>query len=321
MNILIVTPNYTDSISCSIVDGLVDLGHNVWVPGNKPMNYAYPYPENPIHLNFWIMADTDNVNGLQVDMYNPLNPSIKLPKVVVHGHDYFIDYTLAPLARVKPVPEIGVSDINFIRDLDKTLPFQAPTYPINYGVERRYLEACIGAKGGDFSTRPDDIVFWGTLDTAHRRKYLQAMQSAGINVKYGTYQFNTPDEKWSQWIYGRYTHDPDYYKALTQSKMVFCPIGAGWTCFRHMEAYASGAIPIIQRISSNIDVMHKFIDEENCLLWSDERELITKVRAYLSDIDKLVGLHLRCWEYAMNNLLTKHVAQSVLDRISEHCDV
>ncbi len=211
-----------------------------------------------------------------------------------------------------------VYDVLFVRDYDG-VPSGPNVYPIDYGIERRYIEAC--ADPEPLLQRPVDVMFYGTLSTAWREQKLMALRSAGFNVKYGAYKFNNPDDKWSYWIYGRYTHDPNYYRALTTAKMIFCPIGAGCTCFRHMEAYAAKAIPVIQKIPDYIQPMHKFVHGENCILWENTEDLVAKVRHYLTHENEMASLWRKCQEFADNNLTTKHVAQNMLDRVRNHCEL
>ena len=305
MDILITTPDYVDSVSCTIVDGLLDLGHQVYTRGTQPLNYAEPTAVTP---DLWIMADTDNVQG------NRLRLVGDLPKVIVHGHDRFRDYQQAPHSSVKPVPYDECDcDVMFVRDLDRKIPQNRfPVHPINYGIERRYQEACQPYLGRE---RKRAVVFYGTLDTAFRKSYLEKIRSSGIPTTFGAYSFNNPDTKWSRWIHGRYVHDPAYYRALCGYLFGFAPMGAGWSCFRHMELYAAGCIPVIQRYPADIDPLHDFRDGENCILWSNGEELVSKLLDWHRNITGAEQLRQRCYQYGQGHLLTRHIAQFMLDKV------
>jgi hypothetical protein len=307
MDILITTPGYVDSVACTVVDGLLGLGHRVYVDHDRPLNYAEPAPVG-FKPDVWIMADTDNLRGC----IEP--PPAGVLKVIMHGHDRFRDYNLAPNSSIKPVPyDTSACDVMFVRDLNRQeTPHHYPVYPINYGIERRYQEACQPYLDGE---RKWAVVFFGTLSTAFRRAYLEKVKNSGMPVTYGAYQFNDPDTKWSRWIYGRYVHDPSYYKKLCDYMFGFAPIGAGWSCFRHMELYAAGCIPVIQRYAADIDSLHDFQDGENCILWSSGDELVSKLLDWQNHQGEAEQLRQRCYRYGQEHLLTRHVAQFMLDRL------
>lgn len=312
MRILMHTPNYVDSVACTIADGLLDLGHQVYNTRGR-LNYGEPAPDGTIY-DLYLMCDTDDKEALKYVS------RAGHPQIIVHAHDRWTDYLYAPMSNTKPVPD-QYCDIMFVRDLDHEVHSRKwyPTFPLDYGIERRYIEAAMAKPLYDFVNRPYDIVFYGTLSTARRIHYLEKLRYADSNYKidYGANVFNNPDGVWSQWVYGRYTHDPAYYERLAQSKMVFCPVGAGASCFRHMEAYAAGSIPLIQKYPSDIIPLHNFVDGENCILWEDEKDLLDKVDDILSDPQKQMDLHNRCWEFGQEYLLTRCVAQYMLDKINE----
>ena len=311
MNIVITSTPYVDSGIMTITDGLLDLGHSVYCIGSE-INYAQKYDATavPKGVDLFLQMDSDNIGSVSY-------PS-SMPDIRFHLHDRWVDYQNAPNSPVKPVPEIEC-DLLFVRDLDREVNNRpVATFPLDYGIERRYLEACQGFNQALTTERPYDVGFFGTLSTSRRDFYLSRLKTAvGEGVVYGGYQFNTADTKWSKWIYGRYTHNPDYYEALCQFKFIFVPMGAGPSTMRMGEAYAAGAVPLIQRYPSDIIPLHDFKDGENCVLWSDGSELIIKVRKYLNDLAGLEVLRKRCWEYGNKYLLTRHIAQYMLDRIQE----
>jgi len=301
------TPNYVDSSACSIVDGLLSLGHVVYNTRGQ-LNYGEAYDGRSLY-DLYLMADTDDVI-----MARELSGK-KRPRVVIHAHDRWTDYLYAPDSPIKPVPNIEC-DLMFVRDLDETV-WGKRSYPVislDYAIERRYMEAC--DKFRDLP-RENKMVFYGTLTTARRNFYLDKVRNAGLSVQYGKYKFNQPDDKWSQWIHGRYTHDENYYKALCQSMFAFAPLGAGSSCFRHMEAYAAGCIPVIQQYPEDIVGLWKFEDEFNCIMWKNEYELISKLVHYMNHPEEAEQLRQQCFDYGQEHLLSKHLAEYMLENIEE----
>jgi hypothetical protein len=311
MRILMHTSRYVDSLACTVADGLIDLGHEVYNTKGQ-LNYGEPAQQGMYDL--YIMADTDDHKALEGLSDTSSSPR---PRLVIHAHDRWIDYLNAPNSPIKPVPDC-VCDIMFVRDLDISVGGKRdyPTYPIDYGAERRYQNACQPYVNND--SRKQAMVFYGTLSTAKRLTYLEAVKRAGIAVDYGAYNFNTPDGHWSKWVYGRYTHDPNYYKELCKYMYGFAPFGAGSSCFRHAELYSAGCIPVIQHYPDDIISLHNFVDGENCILWKTGEELIIKLLFYNEHLTKAEDLRRRCYEFGQKYMLTKYIAQFMLDKMKEH---
>jgi hypothetical protein len=308
MRILMHTPNYVDSMACTIADGLLDLGHRVWNTKGK-LNYGEAAPDGSLY-DIYFMADTDDQDALR------WISRAGHPRVIVHAHDRWTDYLYAPNSPVKPVPRQHC-DVMFVRDLDTSVKAennQYAVYPLDYGIERRYQEACAPYLD---TPREPKVIFYGTISTARRTHYLSCLANADISVEAGTCRYVQPDNKWSEWIHGRYTHDPAYYKQLCTALFGFAPLGAGASCFRHMEVYAAGCIPVIQKYPEDIIPLHNFVDGENCILWGDEKELVEKVEHYLDfdNVDETEALRRRCYEFGQTKLLSKHVAQYMLEKI------
>jgi hypothetical protein len=316
MNIFMVTPPYIASMECNIVDGLLDLGHEVY--SDKAINYMEQMDwDKRDGVDLFIMADTHNHTGL---ITRWTHPDKEVYKVIIHTHDMWSDYPNIPdCPRAKIDPTKWVCDIAFIRDLEKgvadmDLPF--PVYPLDYSIERRYVESC---QPKSYRNRSIDVGFWGSLETARRGYFLDKIRQAfpSKSIVYGGYDFNEPDGKWSKHIYGRYTHDNKYYETISDCKFIYAPLGGGPSTMRLGEVYAAGAIPLIQRYPEDIILMYKFEDGRNCVLWSTENELIEKVKYYLDKPEEAEALAIRCSEYARDYMLSKHVAQYILNKCEE----
>lgn len=313
MNILLEGPNYCDFQICTIVDGLQELGHTVYDAQAVGSNYM-KVPQTGVEINLFIAADTDNISSVQM-------PVKGFPKVILHGHDRWLpDYSEVPSGPVKPIMfQAWGCDIAFVRDLDRK-QFHAtsfPIYPMEFGIERRYKEAC--HKELFFSKpREFDVVFFGTLTTAKRMDVLQRLD-AEFKCHFGNQStFMQGDSKWSKWVNGRYSHVPKYYEALCHGTFALSPLGAGPTCGRTYEAYAAGCIPLIQRYPKEIEQIVPFVDGENCILWDTADELIPKIRHWLQDFNELTKLQKRCYNFGHFELETKRRAQYMLDKLKEH---
>lgn len=321
MKIALLTTPYSDFQVCTIVDGFLDLGHEVYDIEGPGRNYMEPWPVGrDIDVDLFIMADTNNPPGLAIPT-NVLGFSRgnNIPKVIIHGHDLWTDYISVPNSPKKPVPyDMSKCDIMFVRDLcsgDITeTPY--PVYPMEFSIERRYMEACKNQQIIDH--RSYDVAFFGTPSTARRSFLLDTLKSK-FNCHFGDHvTFKEPDTYWSKWVNGRYVHAPKYYEALCNAKFALSPLGAGPSCGRTYEAYAAGCIPLIQKYPSDMEQIVDFIDGENCILWETAEELVNKIKSYLGDSVHLTELQGRCYKFGTENLLSKHRAQFIIDKCKEH---
>ena len=322
MNIAITTTTYVESNICGIVDGLLQLGHNVYNLSGPALNYAESWPiPSPEKIDIWMMMDTDNYMGLILTPDKMGDPLKGAKKIICHLHDRYIDYVNAPNSPVKPVPvDQFKCDVVFVRDLDENVRDKCvekglSVFPVDYSIEQRYVEATAHYLETE---RKMELLFLGTLDTARRRFYLDSVRNADIPIRYGTYEYNEPDGKWSKWIYGRYTHDPRYYEELCKYTFVFCGFGAGISTMRVAEAYAAGCIPVIQKYPEDIIPYYNFVDGENCILWSNEQELTQKLSYWVANPEEAEALRKRCYQYGKENMLSSHLARFILNKCSEH---
>lgn len=311
MDILVIGPNYADFQLCSIVDGLQELGHEVYDASKVGRNYMDIAP-NYTNFDLFLAADTDN------------HPSVRTetpqPKVILHGHDRWTDYTRVPNSPVKPIRyDQWVCDMAFIRDYDGRAPagLSFPVYPMEFAIERRFREACAGALD-IASRRPYVVSFFGTLSTAGRQKVVE-MLDGEFKCYFGNQStFMQPDNYWSKWVNGRYVHAPAYYDALCRSAFALSSLGAGPSCGRTYEAYAAGCIPLVQRYPSEIEQIVPFVDGENCILWETAGELVSKIRDLERNPTKMNSLQKKCYTFGQEHLLSKHRAQFMLDKLKEH---
>ena len=301
MRIRYITPPYVASLEATVADGLVALGHELVSGRDYALNYAEADDGDPVDL--WIKADTDNYDLMAMDS--------DVPCIALHGHDRFLNYQTAPDSSIKTIEFAHwKADVAFIRDMDRGMVARTdiPLYPLDYGVERRYVEACKSQP----ETRKNELVFFGSLGTARREFHLKAVERAGLPIRYGSYEFRDQDPRWEKWVYGRYTHSNAYYHELTQYRFAFCPVGAGVSCFRHAEAFAAGCIPVIQRYPEDIIPYHRFVDGENCILWAGPDELVSKLSYWMGRPEEAEQLRLRAYAYGQHYMSSASIATYVL---------
>lgn len=319
MNIVMFSCNYYDYQAACISEGLQDLGHKVYDLSGKGLNYMEPMPKEGISsADLFIMTDPDNIHLANNNLFR--DDKTKVPKVIVQPHDRWLHYNIAPEGPVKQSDyKSWVCDIAFVRDFDGNIPdsLSYPVFPMEFAIEHRYNEAC--RIKTNVASRDIDICFYGTLTTAKREDILHVLSN---NDKIKTdfdnqHRFTDYDENWGKWVNGRFGHSPSYFKALCNSKMVLSPMGAGPSCGRTYEAYAAGAIPLIQRYPQYIQQIIPFVDGENCVLWNNKHDLIPKVEELLNDEVKLTKLADRCYKFGQENLLSKHRAEYIINKIKE----
>ena len=307
MNIAALGPNYSDLGLSTVIDGLLDLGHKVYDVSGKGLNYMEPFTQQSPKIDFYIMADTDNLHGMREQS--------DVPKVIAHLHDRWTDYINVPDSPIKyPNMAEAVFDIMFYRDYDGSLGHDN-IYPMEFGIERRFNEACQNMV--PFNEREFDISFYGTRATAQRWMILDDLVKMFKCDFADQLKFKEPDDYWSKWVNGRYVHAPKYYQAMMNSKMVFCGLGAGASCGRTYEAYAAGCVPLIQKYPAEIIQLVSFVDGQNCILWSNGEELKQKMKEWLSSPYHLEELASRCYKFGQENLLSRHRAQFMLDKMME----
>jgi hypothetical protein len=271
-------------------------------------------------FDFFIVADTNDLNACQMKSDKP--------KVIIHGHDRWTDYINVPNSPIKTINwQSWNCDIAFVRDLDRR-QFEGcsfPVYPMEFSVERRFVEASLAELAGQpafactpWPERKFQVAFFGTQSTARRDHVLNLLRGK-FNCNFGdALAFTQPDDKWSKWVNGRYTHAPMYYKALANTVFALSPLGAGPSCGRTYEGYAAGCVPLIQRYPKEIEQIVPFVDGENCILWDTAEELIGKITDYTSRPHDLDELQVKCINFCAEHILSKHRAQFILDKMKEH---
>ena len=181
LTFLIISYPYYEFATATLVDGLQQLGHNTWGYNSESNNYLKP-------------VLTYNKNKIDVVIHaNPTLGDINLfpdkPKIVLFPNDRW----QIPNATKIKVDEFEFSkfkfDACFYRDYDGSAPdkFSDIVFPFEYGIERRYLEACKDKP--KIINRPHDISFFGQQYIHDRRSTLRQLQ-ASFKCNFGTeYKF------------------------------------------------------------------------------------------------------------------------------------
>jgi hypothetical protein len=241
MNILYNTYKLQNIMDATVIQGLKALGHSVFSFEGTESNYA----------DLWSGEDYAlYVHSGRIEYSEPVNnipASIKdVPRIFVWGHDSGItrEHSLLP-----DPPSIGF-DAYFVKDLRKKTKYNV--FPIHLGIEDRYY--CVTENTRlPIVERPIDVLFIGKHEGrlyGHRKLLLDALQEAysnQYNLVFLDRNFIPSDPKWDSYFQGNiWSHAIEYYKLLSQSKIILCPVGASPDAPRHWNALASGGVALIQ---------------------------------------------------------------------------
>jgi hypothetical protein len=105
---------------------------------------------------------------------------------------------------------------------------------------------------------------------------------------------------------------PEFYRRCSAAHMVWSPEGLGWDCFRHYEALACGAVPMINQPS--IDRHAPLMAGEHALYYDPEPGGLTRaVLAALRDKDALA----RIAEVGKAHVLANHTPEAIARYVVE----
>ena len=147
--------------------------------------------------------------------------------------------------------------------------------PIGLGIPPAIIDPTAGAAGAE---KVHDIYFAGDASAVRWNRHkglpeLLALRQRGIDV-------HVPDGRQSR---------AEYYEACRKSWLVWSPEGLGWDCFRHYEALALGAIPVISR--PTIRLAGRLEHGRNCFFYDPEPGGLTAaVEAALADRPRLTAM-------------------------------
>jgi hypothetical protein len=260
MNILMDSYPHYDYMIATISQGLQKLGHTVVGRYSNRHNYCQAEPTATYDLFIQCQAGFDPIPGM--------------PSVMLWGEDAGMDWR-------RSLPK-GFQAI-FVRDYAGGGP--AHVFPINFGVEERYL--CIDRKIRKLGIRqrPIDIGFWGNIDTPSRIECCKAIRERfihGYNIKLEGQVFNEPDIYWSRWTGTYRPHDPNYFAALANSKVLVSFAGHGPDCGRHWEILSAGAVCLIEDMGT-ILCPPAPVDSRHCFFFKTPAQLLGHISNILAD--------------------------------------
>jgi hypothetical protein len=130
-----------------------------------------------------------------------------------------------------------------------------------------------------------DIFYVGVNETTTVRTHGRALLEE--LVASGRYRVDLPEKL--------LPHD-EFLARCARSWLVWSPEGQGWDCWRHYEAIAMGAVPVINYPS--IDRYRPLIDREHCFLYGCEgKSLIETFEEALADRERIRHMAVAGWDH------------------------
>lgn len=91
--------------------------------------------------------------------------------------------------------------------------------------------------------------------------------------------------------------------------------GAGWDCYRHMEAAVAGSVPLVS--APTIDRYRPLVIGEQCLSYHpDEDRIVAIVGAALADKERLRAMALSARQHVLKHLTVRAIS---VDLLARHC--
>ncbi len=145
------------------------------------------------------------------------------------------------------------------------------------------------------SAKSIDIFYAGVDGTTTVR--LRGRALLEVLLVTGKYRMDLPSKPLPQ---------AEFLERCSRSWLVWSPEGQGWDCWRHYEALAMGAVPIINYPS--IDRYQPLLDREHCFLYGCEgSSLLDTLADALSDKDRLLRMAEAGWRH-----IEKHYTREAL---------
>jgi hypothetical protein len=261
MNILVSAHPHYNYLDATIVSGLQKLSHTVVGKDNNWHNYCQPEPAPPYDLFIQCHAEK--------------GPELRgVPNIMLWGEDYSQEW---------PKAYNRGFDAVFVRDyLGGGL---SNVFPINFGVEERYLCAPRDQRKQGIRCRDIDIGFWGNIDTKNRVDYcnhLMEVFGGKFNIQLEGQVFCQPDDYWTKWTGTYRPHDIEYYKTLANTKILVSFHGHGPDCARHWEILAAGAVCFIEQMDT-IQCPPALVHGKHCFIFNSKAQLTSQIYSVLSD--------------------------------------
>lgn len=270
LRFLVESPKRYDFLVATLVQGLKNLGHEVYGWKACRQNYLDPHINQPFDV------------FIQTSVRRSSRQRINKPKVLLYGADTGTDRISLYEA---PTPHLADVDIVFLRDYRGGV--KGKVFPMNFGIEDRYY-CCTDQAIKPLAERRFDLIFMGRRDCPGRDAFLTELtRLLPTTYEYiiGGHWYTTPDGVWSNVVSGHCTHCNGYYTILSDAKIVLSPMGAGPDCGRHWEAFASGGVPLIEFMPT-VMVPPRPRDGMDCCYFKDARECASIVDHLLRNLDE-----------------------------------
>jgi hypothetical protein len=286
MNIsFLVPPNY-DFLIASLIEGLLDLGHNVVTSENS--NYGF-YLKRKEFINFSVKADLLVISSGSYCDYSILK-QIKNDKVVfVDGSDFpsldnHIDYPINLVFKRELLSQMN--------DLIQPLPFAA---------EKRYFN--------DFNIKRNIVSFISTQNNYYRRSIYSFIKNT--RGDFSNIFIGGTGERSYNGISGVPSATPKYYTLLNSSIASINFPGKGWDCARYWEIIANKSCLISPKIE--IIIPSPFIEGIHYLSFSTLIELNEKIQFCLDNPDSAREIAGRAYDHLLKYHTTKERAKYFLE--------
>ena len=146
-------------------------------------------------------------------------------------------------------------------------------------------------------------LFYAGSDTMYVRRKIRPLEEElkrrGLNVVW--LREKVPFEKFVEY--------------LKNSKVVLSPEGAGWHCFRHYEALAAGAVPVINRPE---DGLYTDIVEGKTAWFYDDVEDAARIVEEVVRDDRSLAMNLQqCMDFAKQHHYTQMGERIIRELVDE----
>lgn len=288
MNISFVVPPNYDFLIATLIEGLVDLGHNIVTSENS--NYGI-WLKRKEFINFSNKADLLVISSGSYCDYSILK-QIKNDKVVfVDGSDFpsldnLIEYSI---------------NLVFKREL---LHRSSPLiHPMPFAAEKRYFN--------DFTNNRNIVSFISTQNNYYRRSIYNFIKNTRSDLK-DIFIGGTGERSYNG-ISGVPSDTPKYYSLLHSSIASINFPGKGWDCARYWEIIANKACLITPKIE--IIIPNQFIEGVHYLSFSTLSELNERIQFCLDNPDSAKEIANKAYDHLIKYHTTKERANYFLEVI------
>ena len=291
MKIVCVQSPLYDYLTATVIEGLLELGHDVI--SSEDSNYGVRASDRRIKIaaenaELIIVFSNKNVRSRLLDGIDNDN------KVFVDGSD-FQEFGVDPSRLYKAI---------FKRELNLVCEGERAVFPLPFAAERRYFK-------GDGRIRDLLLSFAANLKTNPLRNSIQ--QRLLNRCRSDIFAGSTGECAYAKGI-GRPVETPAYRELLFRSKVGVNVAGAGYDCGRYWEILASGAMLLTQEL--DIKIPNPFVDGESCIVFKSLDDFDQKVDQILSRSIDVSEIAHQATKHLLNYHTSRHRAQYLLNCVA-----